>query len=474
MEKLHCLTASYERLSLAAPTGTRDRFTILRHGAEGAHLNRRHPASRDILGFLDSCLLLLLSCFWIGCAVGVQTVPSTVKPQEVHKVKLGIETLLEEQLAPIKGKRVGLVTNPTGVTSDLKSTIDVLFESEEIHLIALFGPEHGVRGDITAGGHVENYIDERTELPVYSLYGKTHKPTKEMLEDIDLLIYDIQDIGSRSYTYIYTMAYAMEAAAENNIKFMVLDRPNPLTGNRLEGNVLDTTFTSFVGMFPVPYVYGMTCGEFAQMINGEGWLHDGVKCDLTVIPMQGWRRDMWWEDTGLQWVPTSPHIPHASTALFYNATGIMGELRVINEGVGYTLPFEIVGAPWIDGQRLADELNAQHIIGVHFRPLYYKPYYFNPSNQEYSGVQIHLVDRDKVNLWSIQFYVMEALRKLYPEKDIFAIADSDRIKMFDRVNGTDKIRKMMMDGKTTRELLAGCESELEQFKKLREKYLIYR
>ena len=282
MERGPCLSASRELPMLLAASST-----------------RRHLASRDIFGLLASGLLLLAACFWTGCASSVPGVEPTVKPREAHKVKPGVEVLLEEQLALIKGKHIGLITNPTGVTSDLKSTIDVLFESKDIHLVALFGPEHGVRGDVTAGGHVENYVDERTKLPVYSLYGRTRKPTNEMLKDIDVLIYDIQDIGSRSYTYVYTMAYAMEAAAENNVKFMVLDRPNPMTGNRLEGNVLDTTFKSFVGMFPVPYVYGMTCGEFAQMINGEGWLNGGERCSLTVVQMKGWKRSMWWDQTGL-------------------------------------------------------------------------------------------------------------------------------------------------------------------------------
>jgi uncharacterized protein YbbC (DUF1343 family) len=382
---------------------------------------------------------------------------------------------MEDQLSLIKGRRVGLITNPTGVTGDLKPTIDVLFESRDVLLVALFGPEHGVRGHVTAGGRVANSVDEKTKLPVYSLYGKTHKPTKEMLDSIDVLIYDIQDIGSRSYTYIYTMAYAMEAAAENRLKFIVLDRPNPLTGHRIEGNVLDTAFTrSLVGMYPIPYIYGMTCGELAQMINNEGWLKSGVKCDLTVIPMKGWSREMWWEDTGLEWVPTSPHIPHASTALFYDATGIMGELQVVSEGVDYTLPFEIAGAPWIDGQKLADELNGQDIEGVYFRPLHYKPYYFNPENNTYQGVQIHLIDREKVNLWSIQFHIIDALRKIHPEKDIFTLADSGRIRMFDRVNGTDRIRGMIAEGQKTKDLIESFEGQLRDFKQLREKYLIYR
>ena len=270
-------------------------------------------------------------------------------------VKPGIDVLRERGFDILQGKRVGLITNATGVTSDLQSTVDVLFNAPGIKLVALYSPEHGVRGDVDAGKEINGFNDPRTGLPVYSLYGKTRRPTKEMLQGIDVLVYDIQDIGVRSYTYISTMGLAMEAAAENGIKFVVLDRPNPLTGERVEGAMLEPKFKSFIGEYPIPYVYGMTTGELAQMINGEQWLNDGIlppapsRCDLTVVTMKGWKRSMWWDETGLTWVPTSPHIPHSFTTIFAVLTGLLGELGTANQGIGYTLPFELVGAPWIDG-----------------------------------------------------------------------------------------------------------------------------
>ncbi|MFO7946155.1 MAG: DUF1343 domain-containing protein, partial [Armatimonadota bacterium] len=238
------------------------------------------------------------------------------------------------------------------------------------------------------------------------------------LEGIDLLIYDIQDIGSRSYTYISTMAVAMEVAAENNLPFMVLDRPNPLGGERVEGRPLDAQFKSFVGAFPIPYVYGMTCGELARMINDRGWLEGGVRCELSVIPMQGWRRSMTFEQTRLPWVPTSPHIPQATTSLFYAATGIMGELQVISEGVGYTLPFELAGAPFIkDAGRFAQALNHRRLPGTRFRPMYFTPYYIDRiKGKPCGGVQIY-VDPATSDLTAIQFHIMDAVRKLYPESN---------------------------------------------------------
>jgi len=256
-----------------------------------------------------------------------------------RKIKTGLEVLTGVNFKPIKGKRVGLITNPTGVDRTLQSTVDLFFHSKEIKLVALYGPEHGVRGDYTAGATVSNYKDPETGLPVYSIYGKTRKPTPEMLKDIDVLVYDIQDIGSRSYTYISSLGLAMEAAAENNIEFVVLDRPNPLGGQKMEGCLTEPHFTSFVSQFPIPYVHGFTVGELATYLNEEGLLANKIKCRLTVIPMKGWKRGMTFDKTGLPWVLSSPHIPHNDSPEYYPVSGILGELGVMNIGVGYTLPF---------------------------------------------------------------------------------------------------------------------------------------
>ncbi len=246
------------------------------------------------------------------------------------RVKTGIEVLKETNFKALEGKRAGLITNPTGVDNNLKSTIDILHEARHVQLVALYGPEHGVRGDVHAGDKIEDFKDPNTGVPVFSLYGATRKPTKEMLSGVDVLVYDIQDIGCRSYTYISTMYLAMQAAAENNIKFMVLDRPNPLGGQKVEGNLVEDGFFSFVSQLKIPYVYGLTCGELATMINAEMM---EKPCDLTVIKMKKWRRKMNFEATGLPWVPTSPHIPFAHSAYFYPVSGILGELGYMSIGV---------------------------------------------------------------------------------------------------------------------------------------------
>lgn len=394
-------------------------------------------------------------------------------PTRRTKVKTGIDVLERRGFDILQGKRVGLVTNPTGVASDLRQTADVLFTAPGVKLVALFAPEHGVRGDLEAGRYVPTYVDSRTGLPVYSLYGQRRKPTPDMLRGLDVLVYDIQDIGVRSYTYISTMGNAMEAAAENGVTFLVLDRPNPLGGNRVEGVMLDPKFKSFVGMFPIPYVYGLTPGELATMVNEEGWLTSGVKCDLKVEPMEGWERSMWWDDTGLEWIPPSPHIPRSSTPMFYVMTGLLGELGTANQGVGYTLPFELVGAPWVDGVWLARYLNSQALQGVEFRPLSYRPFYYDSSGLRYEGVQIHVVNRDRINLTAVQFTILDALYRLFPGKDIFARARADRLDMFDKVNGTNEVRRELMSSKSIDELLRKFDQERAVFMIKREKYLLY-
>jgi uncharacterized protein YbbC (DUF1343 family) len=393
--------------------------------------------------------------------------------QPPANVKPGIDVLADRNFEILRGKTIGLITNPTGVSQSLRSTIDILAGAKGIKLIALFGPEHGVRGDFSAGAKVDSYVDSATGISVYSLYGKTKKPTKDMLAGIDVLVYDIQDIGSRSYTYINTMAYGMEAAAEYGIEFVVLDRPNPLTGVRVEGNILQEEFKSFVGLFPIPYVYGLTCGELAKMINEEGWLADHKKCRLTVVPMTGWKRSMWWGDTGLKWVPTSPHVPTAETALFYAATGILGELDTISIGVGYTMPFQLFGAVWVNGLKLSDALNAKKIPGYQFRPISYKPFYGKLTGKPLGGVQVYIVDKNRANLTNLQFEIIETLHLLFPERNVFALSDSGRRAMFDKVMGTDRVRMDIMNKVPVKSLFSSWEKETAAFNTLRLKYLLY-
>ena len=295
-------------------------------------------------------------------------------------VKTGVEVLAERDFEPLKGKRVGLVTNPSGVDSQLRSTIDILFNAPDVNLVALYGPEHGVRGDVYAGGKISDSVDSSTGLPVFSLYGTTRKPTSEMLKGIDVMVYDIQDVGVRSYTFISTLGLVMEACAPLGIEVVVLDRPNPMGGNKIEGCYVEPAFFSFVSQYRIPYVYGLTVGELAVLINEEG-LNCGQKgdqkpskCKLTVVPMEGWTRDMLYEDTRLPWVLPSPNIPFKESAVYYASSGICGELYgFMNVGVGYTLPFELFGATWVDPLALKAELESYQIEGVSFRTIWYKP-----------------------------------------------------------------------------------------------------
>jgi uncharacterized protein YbbC (DUF1343 family) len=396
------------------------------------------------------------------------------QPQPKPSIKTGIDVLIDSDFSILKGKRVGLITNPTGITNGLKSTADVFADRKDFQLVALFGPEHGVRGAVPSGQSIDSYVDSATRVPVYSLYGKNTKPTAAMLKGIEALVYDIQDIGTRSYTYISTMAFAMEAAAENDIEFVVLDRPNPLTGDRVEGNVLDSKFKSFVGMFPIPYVYGMTCGELAQLLNEEGWIGGGKKCKLRIVAMRGWTRSLSWEETGLQWVPPSPHIPTAESALFCAAAGAMGELDALNVGVGYTMPFQLVGAPWIDAALLTKKLDALRIPGVRFRSVTYTPFYAAMKGKQVNGVQIYIVDRARVNLVNIQLYLMQTINELYPAKNIFGLSDSIHVTMFDKVMGTDAVRLALAENVPAEKIVSEWKKETDQFLTIRKKYLLYK
>jgi len=389
--------------------------------------------------------------------------PKLIFPQ----VKPGVEILINTHRHLIQGKRVGLITNPTGVTADLTSTIDVLYNLPGVRLTALFGPEHGVRGDAFAGEKVGHAVDRKTGIPIYSLYnGPFAPPTPEMLKDIDALIYDIQDIGSRAYTYIYTMALAMQGAANAKIPFIVLDRPNPLGGNLIEGPVLDERFKSGIGLYPIPYIYGLTVGELAKFFNEEF----GIRANLLVVPMEGWRRDMIFADAGLPWVLTSPHVPHAETVFHIAATGCIGELQSLSEGVGYTLPFELIGQTWIEPDRLAAELNQRQLGGVRFRPLYFRPYYFANKDKQLGGVQIHLLSLREFQPMPVQLHILAALLKLYPEQQIF---NPERVTSFDRAMGTDQVRLRLLHGESPETIMAAWEKDLAGYRLKREKYLLY-
>lgn len=390
-----------------------------------------------------------------------------------YRVRPGVEVLRESGFEALKGKRVGLITNPTGIDNSLKATIDILNEAPDVELVALFAPEHGVRGDITAGATVGNTTDPATGVKVYSLYGATKKPTPEMLAGIDALVYDIQDNGCRSYTFISTMAMAMEQCARFGKEFVVLDRPNPLGGNKIEGLCTDPDNISFVGYLPIPYIYGLTPGELARLIVGEKMLKSGKPLKLTVVPMEGWERDMLFEDTAMPWVLPSPHLPTPRTAIFYPATGIAGELDYLSIGVGYTLPFRTFAAPWINASQLASRLNAKGIPGVAFRPIHYKPYYGFRRGENLQGVELYITDYEAAPLTLIQFYVMETLAELYPSHKALADAPVKRLSMFDKVTGSKKVRLTFFKNYKVSDLLPLWNRDITSFKATKEKYHLY-
>ncbi len=390
-----------------------------------------------------------------------------------QKVETGIEVLVKHNFDILQGKRVGLITNPTGVDSNLRSTVDILFHAPGVKLVALYGPEHGVRGDFTAGTHVDFEKDPVTGLPVYSLYGKTRKPTPEMLKGIDILVYDIQDIGSRSYTFISTLGLVMEAAAENGIPLAVLDRPNPLGGIRMEGAVTRPGFVSFVSQFAIPYIHGMTVGELARFLNGERMLAGGVVCGLQVVEMSGWSRKMYYDETGLPWVPSSPQVPHGDTPLFYPATGITGELYTVSIGVGYTIPFQTFAAPWINADSLATAMNGLKLPGVIFRPIHYKPYFSTLEGKMVHGVQIHITDTSVAPLTLLQFYLMQEAHRLWPGKNLFKMCEPSRLQMFDKVCGTDEVRKAFTKSFLVSDIMGLWTDDLPAFRVKASKYFLY-
>jgi uncharacterized protein YbbC (DUF1343 family) len=389
-------------------------------------------------------------------------------------VKTGIEVLRSGNFKILEGKKVGLVTNASGVDSQLKSTVDILYEAPNVNLVALYGPEHGVRGNVEGGEKIDTYTDEYTQLPVYSLYGNTRKPTAEMLETVDAIVYDIQDIGCRSYTFISTMGLVMEAAAENDKEVIILDRPNPLGGNLMEGCLVEDGYFSFISQFEIPYVYGLTCGELAKYLNGERLLGDGIQCELEVIPMEGWKRDMIFEETGLPWVPTSPHIPHMDATFFYVISGIVGELRdALSIGVGYTIPFESFATGWIDGKKLADKMNGYGLDGMIFRPIYYRPYYAFGEGEDLHGVQVHLIEPKKAELMITQFYFLQAVHELYPDKDLFGEASRWQRSAVNKALGTDRVIEKFTQNYKVEDIVPILNEDLESFKEQAAKYYLY-
>jgi len=388
-------------------------------------------------------------------------------------VKVGADVLLESRLDLIRGKRVGLITNHTAVLSNGKHLVDALYERHDVYLKALFGPEHGVRGDAPDGRTVHDSVDSKTGIPVYSLYGNINKPTSEMLKEIDVLLFDIQDVGARFYTFISTMLLCMEAAAENNIHFVVLDRPNPITGVKMEGPLRVDSLKTFVGWAPIPIAHGMTVGELAVLANLEGWLSNRKPTKLTVVKMENWKRSMWFDQTKLQWIKPSPNMRSLETALVYPGTCLIEGVNV-SEGRGTEKPFEYIGAPWIDGKTLARKLNSQKLSGVTFEPIEFTPQEIpnvaaNPKYKDMKcgGIYVKVTNRNTFAPVKTGIAIVKAIYELYPDSLKF------RERGFDRLAGTPVIREMILVGKSVADIEAMWKNEVKQFAAKRNKALLY-
>lgn len=386
--------------------------------------------------------------------------------------KTGLEVLLESKRDLLDGARVGLIVHPASINSRYEHAADLLLRNNRTKVAALFGPQHGIRGH-TQDNMIEwqTFRDERTGLPAYSLYGETRKPIPEMLDGVDALVIDVQDVGTRVYTYIHTMALAMQAARECDKRFVVLDRPNPINGLKIEGPILDPEFKSFVGMFPIPLRHGMTVGELALMFNQEY----GVGCDLEVVKMEGWRRAMWFEETGLPWVMPSPNMPHVDTAAVFPGS-VMLEGTTVSEGRGTTRPFEIIGAPYIDAAALTGELARHKLPGFALRELYFEPTFHKFSGRLCAGVQIHVTDRTAFKPAITGVAVISSIRRLYPEEFGWKQPPYEYVydKLpFDVISGGSAVREQIEAGVSMAVIEEGWREALERFESARARYLLY-
>ena len=381
------------------------------------------------------------------------------------QLRTGADVLLAERIDLVQGKSVALITNHTGLLSTGEPVLDAL-RKRGVRVVRLFGPEHGIRGMAAAGEHVRDSLDAASGVPVVSLYGVVNKPTPAMLADVELLLYDVQDVGARFYTYISTMALAMEAAAERGIPFVVLDRPNPLGGLLIDGPILEDSLKSFVGFARLPIVYGLTCGELALMLNGEGMLSNGVQADLTVVTMDGWQRLMRWSDTGRDWLPPSPNIRSAEAALVYPATCLI-EGTNVSEGRGTERPFLLIGAPFIDGRKLAAELSDLSLPGLAFSATEFTPATSKHAGVGCQGVSIQVQDPARLRPTAAGMRILATIQRMYPaELQV-------RRKSFLRLIGSAEAYQVLTAGGDLDDLLARWQIALEEFGNRAQRYWIY-
>jgi len=388
-------------------------------------------------------------------------------------VRIGADRLLREASELIHGKQVGVLTNHTGRLSDGQSVIDALANSGLCKLRALYGPEHGIDGDTPDGKVVEHAQHPRYGIQVYSLYGKTHKPTPEMLEGVDVVVCDIQDVGARFYTFISTVALAMEAAAEQGIPFVILDRPNPIRGLSFDGPVRIPSLRSFVGWMPIPVTHGLTIGELARLWNDEGWLANGVKAPLQVVEMEGWQRSLWYDETGLSWTPPSPNMPSLETAVIYPGLCFV-EGTSISEGRGTLSPFQLIGAPWANPEKILKELSAFKTPGVTFSAAQFAPIEIpgtasQPKFEDTvcNGIRLTVVDRNVVKPLHLGVAVLSAFKRAHPAETVF------RNRRFDILTGNKSVRQQLERGCHPDEICEGWAEELRSFGDIRSKYLMY-
>lgn len=377
------------------------------------------------------------------------------------QVRLGIDVLRDSGFGAVKGKKIGLVTNQTGTDAVGERDRVLLHHAPGVQLVALFTPEHGLDGTELAGKYVATRKDSVTGLPAYSLYGSTRKPTPAMLKGLDALVFDLQDIGSRSYTYLSTMGKCMQACAEDKVEFIVLDRPDPLGGERVEGPGVGAGGINFVAQFPVPYVYGMTAGEMAKMINAKHWM--GPPCKLTVVPMKGWRRGMLWADTGLPWVRSSPNIPRGDSPLYYVATGLVGDITGPELGIGTDVPFQRMSAPYLDAEEFTSTLRGAGLAGMSFTP------YRGGGNE---GANVHVDGRAAGNLTALNVYMMAAMYKASGGKLFSRLAGQVNADLRSTY-GSASLQRMIEAGVPPAKIVDGWASEVDSFRRERQAYLLY-
>ena len=381
--------------------------------------------------------------------------------------EIGLSVLFRERLALVEGKSIGLITNQTGIDPQFRSNVTLCAEHLKVELAAIFSPEHGISGSAQAGIQIGSAVGKGRLIPIYSLYGETRQPTPEMLDGIDTLVYDIQDVGSRFYTYISTLLRSMRAAAANNVNFIVLDRPNPIRGDRVEGNLLQPAFQSFVGETAITIRHGMTVGELAQFCEEE---LEFTSTQLEIVPMHGWRREMWYNQTGLPWVPPSPNMPTIETAILYSGTCLI-EGTNLSEGRGTTKPFEWIGAPWIKPERWANTLNNLDLPGTHFRPIHFTPTFSKYTNQECHGVQVHVTDWDQLKPVDVALHLLATVRQDYPDQ--FEFLKNRGRYFFDLLAGTDELRLRLIKRESPMEIVQSWEAEVEKFTERCRPHLLY-